>query len=58
MPEKYTFKEQQEILKILNKDRGKCIYCHKKLSMFDSIATGNVCERCVKKNHMRAMGRY
>jgi len=49
---------QKNALAILNKDRGKCIYCGKPLSMFDSIMAGDVCEKCVKKNHARAVGRY
>jgi len=49
---------QKNALAILNKDRGKCSYCGKPLSMFDSIMAGDVCEKCVKKNHARAVGRF
>jgi predicted amidophosphoribosyltransferase len=58
MAEQYTELEKKEILKILNKDRGKCSYCGQKLSMFDALATGNVCEKCVRRNHREAMGIY
>lgn len=58
MAEQYTDLEKKEILDILNKDRGKCVYCGRKLSMFDSLTTGNICEKCVRKNHMRALGKY
>ena len=48
---------QKNALEILNKDRGKCVYCGKPLSLFDALMGGDVCDRCVKRNHAKAVGR-
>jgi len=51
-------KFQKGALEILNKDRGKCRYCGKRLEMIDTLMGGDVCGKCVKRNHAIAVGRY
>ena len=51
-------KFQKGALEILNKDRGKCRYCGKRLELIDTLMGGDVCSKCVKRNHAIAVGRY